>query len=137
LPGALLTKPERRREDNLMATIRSRMRHVVVAVVYALLAYLAISLGWMFIRIELRLSRNGTIAQQLETSLEARFPECKFRGVASYEKEVIYINVLNRLDKAKWHEIETWLREEKIEQKIDPQIWLEVAIDSDNIIIID
>jgi hypothetical protein len=93
--------------------------------VFVLIGFVVIvTFVWPLVSIQLRLSRNGKIAQQLVHSLEARFPGINFRGAANYEREVIYISVADRLDEATRLDVERWLREQKIEQKITPQIWL-------------
>jgi hypothetical protein len=113
-------------------------RKLLAIFVIALLAFVIIGgFIWPLVSIQLRLSRNGRIAHQLVESLQARFPKSEFGGAASYEREIIYIQVRNRLNQGERREIETWLREQKNEQKIAPQIWIRFLEDKeDNDIII-
>jgi hypothetical protein len=81
-------------------------------------------LVWPVATIQLRLSRNGAIARQLAEALHTRFPGADFRGVASYEREVIFISVLNRVDESVRRDVEEYLRAEKTERRIELEIWL-------------
>jgi hypothetical protein len=104
------------------------------SLLFGLLFILLLSVGIAFIgplvSIQLRLARNGKIAHQLVQSLETRFPGIRVRGAASYEREVIYLSVGNHLDEAARTEVERWLREQKTEQTIAPQIWLRFEDDA-------
>jgi hypothetical protein len=97
--------------------IRALPVMIVVLVLFA-------GLGWPLVGIQLRLWRNGAIAARLVESLRARFPGAEFRGIASYEREVIYIKVLGGLGPEGRPEVERWLRKLKGEQGIAPAIWL-------------
>src|SRR6516165_9359446 len=88
-----------------------------------LLLYVAYGV-WMLATISLRLSRNGAIASQLLESLNQRFPGAVFRGGPSYEREVIYITVQRGLDRALWQEVEQFVRAQKAEKGIAPEIEL-------------
>ena len=74
--------------------------------------------------IQLRLSRNGALAARLVESLQTQFPGAEFRGGASYEREVVYIQVAGKLAPERRSDIEQWLRRLKAEQGIAPAIWL-------------
>jgi hypothetical protein len=76
------------------------------------------------VNIQLRLWRNGAIATRLVDSLRAEFPGAKFRGNVSYEREVVYINVLSGLAPEHRRDVEQLLRRLKAEQRIAPAIWL-------------
>jgi|SRR5579884_1154999 len=120
-----------------MATAPSEPPRIFLIGVIAVLILLIISLIWQYVEIDHRLSRNGKIARQLVEALEIRFPGSEFGGAASYEREIIYIHVRNHLDESKRQDVETWLRKQKNEQKIEPQIWLRFDQDTgDNDIII-
>jgi hypothetical protein len=97
---------------------------LVRAVLLVVLVFVVIGFIVPMVSIQLRLSRNGKIARQLAESLTASFPGIRFYGAASYEKEVIYICVVNRLDEADRQEVERWVREQKAEQNIAPEIWI-------------
>jgi hypothetical protein len=56
--------------------------------------------------------------------LEARFPGISFQVAPSYEREVIGVSVEDSLDMQSRHAVEHWLREQKMEQQIAPEIWL-------------
>jgi hypothetical protein len=84
---------------------------------------------WPAVSSQFRLSRNGASARQLVESLHASFPAVNFRGAASYEREVIYISVLERVDAPVRAEIEQWLRQEKQKRKIGLEIRLQFAGD--------
>jgi hypothetical protein len=99
---------------------------LMVLVVLVVVVFLV----WPIVSIQLRLSRNGAIAHRLVESLHARFPGITFQGAASYEREIIYITVVNHVDEASRRDVEQWLREEKNEQKIVPEIWLRFSDDS-------
>lgn len=88
---------------------------------------------WTLASIQLRLSRNGAIANRLVESLHARFPGLDIRGVASYEREVLYISVIGHVEEAPRQDIEQWLRGQKDEQKIAAVIWLRVLDDADEV----
>jgi hypothetical protein len=106
-------------------------------VLLAPLVFVILGVTWHLADIQLRISRNGKVAQQLVESLEARFPGIRFRGAVSYEREVIYISVVNRLDEADREEVERWLREQQIEHRITPQIWLRLESgDPDKVVVI-
>ncbi len=85
---------------------------------------LSSGLWWPLAGIQLRLWRNGAIAARLVESLRARFPGANFRGIASYDREVIYIKVLGGLGPESRPEVERWLRTLKAEQGIAPAILL-------------
>jgi hypothetical protein len=104
----------------------------VVVVVVALL----IGFVWPLVSIQLRLPRNGAIAHQLVDSLHVRYPGTGFRGVASYESEVVYIRVVGRLDEAKRQDVERWLRRQKAERQIAPVISLRFENDFEKEIVI-
>jgi hypothetical protein len=98
--------------------IRALPATIVILVLFA-------GVGCPLISIQLRLWRNGAIAAQLVESLRVRFPGAEFRGIASYEREVIYIQVLGGLRMESRSEVEQLLRGFKSEQRIAPEIWLE------------
>ena len=99
----------------------SRLRFWPLAVVaVAVLVFLA----WTPVSIQLRLSRNGAVAQRLVESLRARFPGVNFRGAASYEREVIYISVVDHVEEAIRSEVEQVLHQEKAEHCLEPEIRL-------------
>ncbi len=77
--------------------------------------------------IQLRLWRNGAIAEQLVKRLDTTFPVAKFRGGAGYNREVVYIAVTDGADKVDGKEVEDWLREKKNTEKIAPQIVLSLT----------
>jgi hypothetical protein len=106
--------------------------------VFAFAAAVVVVLGIIlpFVQFQLRLSRNGKIAQQLVQSLEERFPAVAFRGGASYEQERIGIRVMSHLDGAGRQEVESWLRTQRIERKIAAEICLDCADDLEKPIII-
>ena len=79
---------------------------------------------WPIVTIQLRLSRNGATARQLVESLHSRFPSVDFRGAASYEQEVIYITVFDRVDATLRHDAEQYLRSEKADRHIEPELLL-------------
>jgi hypothetical protein len=85
---------------------------------------------WPLVTIQLRLSRNGAAARRLVESLHSRFPNVDFRGAASYEREVIYLTVFDHVDETIRREVEQWLRQEKIEQQIMPEIHLRFLDDA-------
>lgn len=113
--------------DTTVRTGRRRWLHFL-AIALAVLG--AAPFVWQIVSIQLRLSRNGAIAQRLVESLHARFPGVAFRGGASYESEVIYITVVELVDEATRGDVERWLRGQKIEQKIVPEIWLRFSDDT-------
>ena len=76
------------------------------------------------VNIQLRLWRNGAIATRLVHSLRTQFPEAKFRGNVSYERELVYINVLSELAPERRRDVEQFLRRLKAEQGIAAAIWL-------------
>jgi hypothetical protein len=86
---------------HLMALYRHRVfRASSILFVFLPILMLIVLIG-QIAQIQLRLSRNGKIANQLVEGLEAQFPESGFDGVASYEREIVYIHVHNRLDESK------------------------------------
>jgi hypothetical protein len=108
---------------------RRWLRFLLIALV---VLGIVVFLVWPLVSIQLRLSRNGAIARQLVQSLQARFPGISFGGAASYESEVIYIHVADRVDEPTRRDIEQWLRGQKTEQKILPEVWLRFADDFDD-----
>ncbi|CEF49246.1 unnamed protein product [uncultured bacterium] len=109
-----------------MVSLQRKLPGVALLV---LVAVVVTGVTWPIVAGQLRLSRNGKIAHQLEELLEARFPGIGFRGAASYEREVIYISVVNRLADADREGVERWLRVQQIEQQIAPDIWLRFESD--------
>lgn len=91
------------------------------------LAVPLVTIVYPLVSIQLRLSRNGALARSLVESLNDRFPEAVFRGGASYEREVIYITALGRLEDSRRREVEQWLRDKKAEQRILPEIYLDFS----------
>src|SRR5262245_45017797 len=81
-------------------------------------------LAWPFMTIQLRLSRNGAIARQLVESLHTKFPGAEFRGVAAYNREVVYITVVSGPGEGRRRDVEQWLRRLKAELNIAPGIEL-------------
>lgn len=114
--------------DDLMITLR---RKVLCFTLILLVNLLVIGFIWQYLSIQHRLSRNSEVTQQLVQSLKARFPESEFRGAASYEREIIYITVMNRLSEDERQDVERWLQKQKIQQKIKPQVRLRIANDLD------
>lgn len=110
--------------------MRTDRRQWLLFLAIALAVLGAVTFVWQIVSIQLRLSRNGAIAHRLVESLHARFPGVAFRGGASYESEVIYITVSDRVDEATREDVERWLRGQKIEQKIVPTIWLRFSDDA-------
>jgi hypothetical protein len=104
-------------------------RKVALIIISAVAVFIVIGFAWTVGDIELRLWRNGKVAQALAQSLEVRFPGGGFRGAASYKDERVYIVVANRFDQTVRDDVETWLRKEKGEHKIAPQIRLRFAGD--------
>jgi hypothetical protein len=96
-------------------------RALPIAVV---LLVLFVGFGWPLIDIQFRLWKNRAIAAQLVESLQTRFPGAEFRGIASYEREVVYILVGGGLDPKNRPDVEQWLRQLKVEKKVAPAIWL-------------
>jgi hypothetical protein len=86
-------------------------------------------IAWPFVGFQRRLSKNGAIANQLVSSLEVQFPGVPFRGVASYELDVIYISFLQKVDRETRSGVENWLRKQKSERRIAAEIWLRLAGD--------
>jgi hypothetical protein len=78
----------------------------------------------MFAHIAYRLSTNGAVAKELVESLKNQYPGATIHGGASYERESITITVVDGIDKKSRPELERWLRQEKNERKISPEIWL-------------
>jgi len=99
----------------------THLRLFLIAIV--LLSVVAV-LAWPFVRIQYRLSRNGAITRQLAEALHSRWPSVDIRGAASYEREIIYITAFDQLDEATRHDMEQWLREQKTERRIEPEIQL-------------
>jgi hypothetical protein len=97
--------------------IRALLAAIVVLVLFS-------PIWWPLVHIQLRLWRNGAIATRLVESLRGRFPGADFRGIASYEKEIIYISVLGGLRPESRPDVEQWLRALKAEQNIAPAIML-------------
>jgi hypothetical protein len=97
-------------------------------VILAILAWFA----WPFVMIQLRLSRNGAIARQLAEALHTQFPEVEFRGVAAYNREVVYITVVGDLDEARRRDVEQCLRRLKAEQNIAPTVELRFSHRADD-----
>ncbi len=95
----------------------------------AVAALVIVGLAWPVVDIELRLWRNGRIAQELIQALEVRFPGVGFRGAASYKDEVVYIMVVSHLDQSYRAQVEAWLRTAKGERSIAPQIRLRFVED--------
>ncbi len=108
----------------------SRRRQMRFAALALAAVAIAAVLLWPVVDIELRLWRNGAIADRLAASLHSRFPAVGFRGAASYKDEVVYIVVFDHVDGPTRGEIERWLRAEKAERKIAPEIRLRFAGDS-------
>lgn len=71
-----------------------------------------------------RLSRNGATARQLAEGLKARFAGVEVQGRPSYESEVVYITIQSDLAMERRREVEQWLREQKTNHHIAPEIWL-------------
>jgi hypothetical protein len=69
----------------------------------------------------LRLHRNQPAAESLARGLNGYLNSKPYqaRGTASYERDVIYIEVSGRPDKAKQEEIRNWLSREKQRRGID------------------
>jgi hypothetical protein len=110
------------------------MKKVVQYLPYAVLTVL-LGIATMFavqiVQIQLRLSRNGAIGRELVESLQVRFPVAKFRSAASYEREAIYITVIDGIDDANKPEVERRLRAEKNERKLPQEIWLDFLPNDD------
>ena len=114
---SMAPRTPREHQGSLMA---SPYRKIVFVVLFALMIFVVLGFAWPLVNIQLRLWRNGKIAQGLAQSLEARYPGIGFRGAASYKDEVVYVVVVNRLNPEDLDEVETWLRKAKREQKIAP-----------------
>ena len=121
-----------------MAAHHRKLLRILPVLLPALAILVIVSLIWQILGGPLRVDRNARLAHQLVESLENRFPGAEFGGAASYDGEVIYLTVINRLDAPERVEVETWLRNQKIEQKIAPRISLRFLVDKEeNDIIID
>jgi hypothetical protein len=113
-------------------TVADEIRRWVGSLLIVLMvAGVAAFLVWPFVTIRLRLSKNSAISRQLVQALQTRFPGVSFRGAASYEMEVIYIDVGGPVDEPTRREVEQWLREQKTEQEIRPEVWLGFGEDFD------
>jgi hypothetical protein len=99
-------------------------RKVALVILSTVVVFVVIGLAWPVADIELRLWRNGKVAQALAGALEVQFPGGGFQGAASYKDERVYIVVANRLDQAVRDDVEIWLRKEKGELHIAPQVRL-------------
>ena len=97
---------------------------VVIRIATTLIVALIIAITWPIVSVPLRLSRNGAIAAGLVAALHADYPGVRFRGSASYEQEVIYISVVEGSDKIDRKDLERWLREKRIDERIEPVLWL-------------
>jgi|SRR5579871_236991 len=117
------------RSANLTHTRNPRWSDYFLRTLTILIIVIVASVVWQIVSIQLRLSRNRAIADRLVESLHSRFPDITFHGGPSYEREVIYININEHLDKATKREIEQWLRQQKAEQKIAPEIELRFSED--------
>ncbi len=104
-----------------MAALHCKLLRISFILLKVLITLVIIGVIWQFTEIQLRLTRNGKIAHHLVDALESRFPRSEFGGAASYESEIIYIHVRNHVTEAKRQDIEGWLREQKIEQRIAPR----------------
>lgn len=100
----------------------------IVIVVFGALMLLV----WPLVSIQLRLSRNGAIVSRLVQSLHARYPGASFRGNTSYEREAIYITIMDGLKAVNRQDLEQWLRAQKSEQRIVPTILLRLSPDADD-----
>src|SRR4051794_20349285 len=90
----------------------SRSSRVISALpgVLAILVFVG-AVGWPLLSIQLRLLRNGAIASDLVELLHLRFPDAEFRGVASYDREVISIVVVSGLDPKDFPNVEQYVRD--------------------------
>ena len=84
------------------------------------------------VAIHFRLSRNGAIAKQLAESMEAQFPGVEIRAAAAYNREEVYVIIVSESNERKRAEFERWLRNQKVEREIAPQIRLRFQGDEDN-----
>jgi hypothetical protein len=100
---------------------------VVVLLIFVFVAGIAVQI----VQSSFRLSRNGEIGSQLVQALQGRFPGATFRSSASYEHERIYITVVNGVDDPDRPEVEKWLRAQKIERELSPELWLFFLPDDD------
>lgn len=85
----------------------------------------------MFVDIQYRLWRNGEISRQLAEELREKYPNVTFGNAASYEKERIYITVVDQIDDTTKLEVERWLHAQKSERKLSLEIWLIFFTDRD------
>lgn len=73
----------------------------------------AVVFAFLIGTIALRLHRNQPAARTIAGTLASQYPNYRIIGAASYESEVIYINVWGQPDEAKQIEIRDWLANEK------------------------
>jgi hypothetical protein len=98
----------------------------------ALVAFIPFLFLGQLIEIQLRLSRNGAVVDRLKEAFHVRFPKGAIAGGTSYEREVIYVGINDHVDKTVREDIEEWMRQQKIEQKIAPTIYLRFSDDPDD-----
>ena len=122
-PTMFVTKSKRVRITP-MAIDRLRLPDIVpIVMIWVVILAFAWAVG-VFVTIQLRLARNGAVAQAIVEALHNDYPGVRFRGGASYERETICISVVEGQDKLDREDLDRWLRAKRIDERIQPVIWL-------------
>jgi hypothetical protein len=114
-------------EKCCVAMIHDPIFYVLLVLAFGMPMYNICSLAI----VQLRHSKNGAIANQLVESLSQRFPRTTLRGLAKRGRDVVFITVVWSFDAANQRDIEEWLRAQKAERGIAPEIWLSFWHDDD------